>query len=347
MSGNSLEGRCNDLHKREARSIKEAVVWANHGFNSRRYDVYGNKLRVLLSLITQDNDYQQEQAAIAQQTADRLGISLQPLFADNDAIKQSTQILNAIQNNGERPDAILVEPASRTGYPKAAQAAIAAGTAWVLLNSEAEYLKDLRRAASVPAFSVSADNRQIGRIQGEQLAALLPRGGCVLYVQGPTSSSVVEQRTAGMLETKPAAVSIKTLKSVDWTEDGGCHAVLSWLRLSTARSEPISAVQAQNDFLALGARRALEQETSGPKREKRGRLPLLGVDGLAKTGQAWVRQGSLTATIVVPPTTEPALEALVRAIRTGIQPAESALVAPHSFPEAKDLALKRMMEVGS
>jgi ribose transport system substrate-binding protein len=261
----------------------------------------GKTLHFVLSLITRDNDYQMEQAAAAQQVASKLGVDLQTLFADNDAIKQSTQILNAIQN-GARPDAILVEPASRTGFPKVAQAAVAVGTSWVVLNSEADYLTNLRAGTQVPAFSVSADNQQIGRIQGQQLAALLPRGGCVLYLQGPTSSSVVAQRASGMLETKPVDVSVKTLKSVDWTEDGGCHSVSSWLRLSTSRQEAIDAVQAQNDFPALGARRAIEQETSGQDRDQKMKLPFLGVDGLARTGQAWVKQGSLTATVIVPPT---------------------------------------------
>lgn len=299
----------------------------------------GNKLRFVISLITRDNDYQVEQASAAQQTAERLGIELQTLFADNDAIGQSTQILNVIQT-GIRADGILVEPASRTAFPKAAQAAVDAGTAWVVLNSEAEYLKDLRSKAKVPVFSVSADNHQVGRIQGQQLAALFSGAGSVLYVQGPSGSSVVAQRTAGMLETKPTAISIKTLKSVDWTEDGGCHAVSSWLRLSTARNERIDAVQAQNDFLALGARRALEQAIPGQKSDGKSRMPFLGVDGLVRTGQAWVRQGSLTATIVVPPTAGQALETLAGAIRSRIQPPECTLVSPHSFPEAKDLAAK-------
>lgn len=299
----------------------------------------GKTLHFVLSLITRDNDYQMEQAAAAQQAASRLGVELQTLFADNDAIKQSTQILNVLQN-GVRPGAILVEPASRTAFPKVAQAAVAAGTSWVVLNSEADYLANLRADTQVPAFSVSADNQQIGRIQGQQLAALLPRGGCVLYLQGPTSSSVVAQRASGMLETKPVDVGIKTLKSVDWTEDGGCHAVSSWLRLSTSRQEGIDAVQAQNDFLALGARRAIEQETSGQDRDKKMKLLFLGVDGLARTGQAWVRQGSLTATVIVPPTAGQALETVVQAIQAGIQPPERTLVSSHSFPEPKVLASK-------
>lgn len=298
----------------------------------------GNRLRFVLSLITRDNDYQLEQASTAQQLAGRLGVELQVLFADNDALKQSSQLLDVIQAGGT--DAILVEPASRTGFPKVAQAAVASEIAWAILSSDAEYLGPLRAAATVPAFSVCPDNMQVGRIQGQQLAVLMPRGGVVLYLQGPSTSTVVAQRTAGMLETKPFNVTVKNLRSVDWTEDGGCRAVSSWLRLSTARNETIDVVQAQNDFLALGARRAIEQETSGQERDARLRLPFLGVDGLVKTGQAWVKQGSLAATIVVPPTAGQALEALVNALRTGTQPPESTLLAPHSFPEPKALAVK-------
>jgi ribose transport system substrate-binding protein len=292
------------------------------------------KLRFLLSLITRDNDYQREQALSAQRAAERLGIELEVLFADNDPIKQSTQILNMIQADDAPADAILVEPASRTAFPKVAQAAISAGTAWVILNSEADYLHDLRASTNVPAFCVTVDNHQVGRIQGWQLAAVLPAGGVVLYLQGPSSSTVVARRTSGMLETKPAGITIKMLKTVDWTEEAGRHAVSSWLRLSTARNERIDAVQAQNDFLALGARRAMEHATAAIDRAGKARLPFLGVDGLERTGQAWVQQGTLTATIVVPPTAAQAVETGVNAVRMGIQPPERTLVAPHSFPES-------------
>jgi ribose transport system substrate-binding protein len=109
-----------------------------------------------------------------------------------------------------------VEPASRAAFPKVAQAA---GIAWVLRNCEAEYLTQLRASNPVPAFMVSADNHELGRIQGRQLAALLPDGGSVLYLQGPSLASVTEQRSAGMFETKPSGVMVKVLKSANWTED--------------------------------------------------------------------------------------------------------------------------------
>jgi len=298
------------------------------------------KLRFVLSLITDENDYQRQQAAGAHEAALRLGVDLETLFAANDAIHQSQQLLDVIQARNGGVNGILVEPASRTAFPKVAEAAVKAGIGWVVLNGEADYLPELRSSSSVPVFAVSADNHEIGRIQGRQLAALLPAGGSVVYLQGPSLSTVTEQRAAGMRETKPDNIKARVLKSANWTEEAGFHAVASWLRLSTSAREQVNLVQAQNDSLALGARRAMEGSASG--QELKSNLPFLGVDGLEQTGQAWVRQGLLTATIVVPATTSNALDMLVASLDRGISPAERTLVESKSFPSRQELTSKAM-----
>lgn len=297
-----------------------------------------NKLRFVVSLITDENDYQREQAAAASEAAVRLNVEVQTLFADNDAINQSQQLLKIIQTAHAGVDAILVEPASRTCFPKVAHAAVAAGIGWVALNCEPEYLRELHSQRNSPVFAVSADNGHVGRIQGRQLAALLPNGGSVLYIQGPSGSSATEQRAAGMYESKPENVKIKVIKSGNWTEDGGYQAVASWLRLSTSHKEQVDVVQAQNDFLALGAKKAIQEQTTGEERKIKSRLPFLGVDGLPKTGQEWVRQRLLSATVIVPAITSTALEIVVAAIRQQKQPPERTLVPPRSFPEPDALA---------
>jgi F420-0:gamma-glutamyl ligase-like protein len=45
------------------------------------------KPRFVVALITQDNDYQIEQATSAEEAARRLGVDVQIVFADNDAIQ--------------------------------------------------------------------------------------------------------------------------------------------------------------------------------------------------------------------------------------------------------------------
>src|ERR1700687_4566679 len=148
------------------------------------------KLRFLLSLTTDVNDYQIEQAQSAEVAARKLGVEVQTVYADNDAITQSTQVLKAIQSAETlRPDAIIFEPVGGTALPQVARAAVTAGIGWAVLNREATYIAELRRTWKTPIFCVSNDHIEIGRIQARQFAALLPKGGNVLYVQGPAENS--------------------------------------------------------------------------------------------------------------------------------------------------------------
>jgi len=177
------------------------------------------KTKFLVSLTTNDNDYQLEQAYAAEQAARNFGADLQILYADNDAINQSTQILKAIQAApDERPHGIIFEPVGGTSLPQVARAAVNAGIGWAVLNREANYISELRRTNKAPIFCVSSDHVEIGRIQGRQCAALLPAGGTVLYIQGPSENSAAKERTAGMQEAKPANIHLIMLKG-QWTEE--------------------------------------------------------------------------------------------------------------------------------
>jgi ribose transport system substrate-binding protein len=196
----------------------------------------------VVSLITSDNDYQIEQASAASAVAPRLAVDVETIFADNDPIRQSQQLLTMIQ---AQPDAILMEPAGGTALPVIARAAAAAKIGWVVLNRQADYVSELRRNSKAPVFAVSADHVEIGRIQGRQLATLLPKGGTAVYLHGPSGSSVSQHRSIGMHETKPDNVTLKVLKSANWTEASGYQAASAWLRLSTSHKDPIDLVVCQ------------------------------------------------------------------------------------------------------
>jgi len=299
------------------------------------------KLNILVSLTTNDNDYQMEQAAAAEEAARRLGASVRVLFAENDPIKQSQQMLEAVQSAAEtRPDAIVFEPVGGTALPQVARAAVAAGMGWVVLNRESENLAEFRRTAKAPVFSISSDHLEIGRIQGLQLGALLPIGGTALYIQGPSDNSAAKQRTQGMQQTKPGNVKIVLLKG-QWTEESAYKSVKSWMRLSTSQKLPIEVISAQDDSMAIGARKALQEQADASVRERWLNLPFTGCDGLPKTGQEFVRRGVLAATVVVPPNTTLALEVLSKAYAQGTQPPEVTLTVPSSLPRIEELASKR------
>lgn len=295
------------------------------------------KLRFLVSLTTNDNDYQIEQAQSAEAAARKLGVELQVIYADNDAITQSTQLLKAIQAEEEhRPDAIIFEPVGGTALPQVARAAASAGIGWAILNRDASYIAELRKSSKAPIFVVTSDHLEIGRIQGRQIGALLPHGGSILCVQGPAENSAAKDRTAGMNETKPASVHT-TLLRAQWTEESSQKAVRSWLKLTTSHKAAIDLIAAQDDSMALGARKAFEELSDGTEKERWLSLPFLGCDGLPKTGQAWVKDGLLRATIFVPPNTGQAIEMFADALQRGKQPPERALTTAVSVPPLNDL----------
>ena len=295
------------------------------------------KLRFLVALTTNDNDYQIEQSRAAEKAANKLGVELQILYADNDAINQSTQILKAVQTAPEeRPDAIIFEPVGGTALPQVARAAANAGIGWAVLNRDANYISELRQACKAPVFSVSSDHVEIGRIQGRQCAALLPTGGTVLFIQGPSENSAAKDRTIGMQEAKPGNLHLVMLKG-QWTEESSQRAVRNWLKLTTSQKATIDIVAAQDDSMAIGARKAFQELPSEIERERWLSLPFLGCDGLPNTGQSWVRSGLLAATIFIPPNTGQAMEMLVDALRDGKAQPERALTTAVSVPALEAL----------
>jgi ribose transport system substrate-binding protein len=176
----------------------------------------------------------------------------------------------------------------------------------------------------------------VGRIQGRQFAALLPKGGSVLYIQGPSENSAAQDRTAGMQMTVPHNVQVISLRG-RWTEESAHKAVESWLRLNTSNKTHIDLVGAQNDSMALGARKALEGIANVVERDRWSRVPFTGVDGLAKTGQACVRTGMLTATVCVPTNAGQAMYMAAEALQTGKDLPERSFTVPESFPAIEKL----------
>jgi ribose transport system substrate-binding protein len=294
------------------------------------------KLNLIVSL-PNENSYQREQAREAQEIGASFGAHVRVLQADNDSVLQSQQLLELLQSKTEpRPDAILFEPLTATALARVGEAAVASGIAWVILNCDVDYLPMLRSRAKVPVFCVTRDHTDIGRIQGRQLAALLPNGGSVLYIQGPATSSAAAQRTNGMESTKPGNIKIRTLRS-PWTVEGAQEAVNAWLRLSTSRAESVDLVACQYDGIAIGARKAFQELLNTSERDAWLERPFTGIDGLPSEGQAWVDQKLLTATVIAGTTTRKAIELLATALETGYPPHERTVIEAKSYPTLEQL----------
>jgi len=294
-----------------------------------------NSCRMVLALPVLGAGYHDEQASAASEVARRLNVQLEILSAKEDSITQSQQLLERLQSNN-RPDAILLEPAG-TCLPIVAQMAQKHGVGWAVINRHADYLESMAMQSKAPVFSLSTDHKEVGRIQGRQMAALLPQGGMVLYVTGSASQDAAQQRTEGMMSSKPANIEAKIVRG-NWTEEGARHAFLSMFALQTARRMDVKAIICQNDLMAAGVRKVLPEIFRDNELDHWLSLPCTGCDGLQQIGMRMAREHRLSATVVIPPNAGRAVEMMEAALRRGAKAPLHSFTEPHSYPELERLA---------
>ena len=293
------------------------------------------KTRIVVSL-PNDNAYQHEQGVVAKMMAEQLGLELQVMKAEDDAITQSQQLLKIIQGPAEqRPSAFLVEPVTATGLRRVAEEAVAAGIGWVVSNSDVDYVKQLRKNSQIPVFTVTQGQFEIGRLQGKQMAALLPEGGAALVVEGPSMSAVANQRHEGFDTAKPRNAIFSTVRS-KWSEDSAQQSVASWLKLATSRAEKFHLVAGQTHELAIGARKAFQGLENQEQQRKWLELPYLGI-GISSQVRHLVEGKILAGAVVTSVTMGIALRLVMRALESQVQPPECTVVEVASFPELEKL----------
>jgi ABC-type sugar transport system substrate-binding protein len=291
--------------------------------------------KIVVGLLNDQQDFQKMQAADARAAAARAGLDVEVVFAESHAVVQIQQLFKHIHApEAERPAAIVVEPATAEGLERVARNAVRAGMGWMLVNGNVRYIDGLRQERpDLPIGNVAVDNVEAGRIQGRQARALAPGGGPVLCVGGPADTSAAIERLAGLKETLGGGYEVKVLNG-DWTEQSGDKAVGAWLRLKTSEGFRPCVFVAQNDAMAVGARRA----TRAHRREWSD-VPVIGCDGLPEGGQRLVRAGELAATVVTPTTAGQAVALVGRALG-GERLAAEVRLAPRSFPPEDELGRK-------
>jgi ABC-type sugar transport system substrate-binding protein len=292
--------------------------------------------KIVVSLPDHENEYQVLQTKDAKAVADRLGLDVEVSYADGNAILQIQQLFKSIHAES-RPRAIVMEPVSLQGLERVAQKAAASGIGWACLNCTVDFTEPLReRFPNLPVFTVGSDQVEIGRIQGGQMKRLLPAGGFALYIQGPLTATAARERFKGMQEVIAGSGIRTIILDSQWTEESAEAAVRSWLRLKTSESLSIEVVAAQDDSMARGARRAIEAVPAVARRW--GKVAFLGIDGVPQVGQRLVDTGELTATVIMPSNTGPALEAMSRWFRSNVLPPASLILPVRSYPEDEELA---------
>jgi ribose transport system substrate-binding protein len=287
--------------------------------------------KIALLLLSDEQDFQRMQAADAERAARAVGIDLEVAYARNNAMVQVEQLYRLTHvREGLRPAAIIIHSVDGEGLPRVARDAAKAGIGWIVLNREVGYIDALRAEyPKLPIAVVTTDQPSIGRIQGTQFRQLLPRGGGLLYIQGPKETSASRQRLEGMQEAI-AGTSIKAqVLTGDWTEKSGGDALQWWLRFSTSREFQVDLIAAQNDSMAIGARKAAAE-----RRPEWLQLPFTGCDGLPEGGRRLVDTRQLAATVIVQSNAGPAVD-LVAAHLNGTAAPPRVVLPPRPYPAAR------------
>ncbi len=292
-----------------------------------------------LFLRTLANDYQERLRDDCMATCSRLDFSLQIFSADNDPEQQLQQIQQFLRRPHKGPTAILVSPVRERDLLGAGYDAARKGMAWVILNRASGYLGDLRdQFPAALVFSVNSDPYEIGSIQGRQFKLLLPKGGELFYLRGPMTTSSAQGRLLGV-ERELTDGSIKMVTfSADWSAEAAEKATRDWIRILRNTDLPRCVVGAQNDDMAMGARRALMNEAVSESRAEVRLVRVTGCDGSPTYGQRWVAEGALAATVLVPSVAGTAIEEIAAALKGARTPPLEIIMRGSSYPPLNELA---------
>jgi ABC-type sugar transport system substrate-binding protein len=257
------------------------------------------------------NHFQLLQEETARSEGQRLGYDVEVAFAPG--FDQLRVLKRRLISSASPVDAVVTEPASVATMDLMLRE-LKGKVGLVILSAWGPSVE--RSAAEwgpgLPLGTVSTDHTAVGEIQGRQVNALLPGGGRVLYVAGPTRSSAAQQRLEGLKSQLMEGVELHEIWAGQWTESDGIVAFNDWYRVAKAHDPVLDGVIGGNDELALGARRACE--ALGNLEHRRGLLAakFLGVDACPTFGEKLVADGTLTASIATPANTGLALDHLAR-----------------------------------
>jgi ribose transport system substrate-binding protein len=287
-----------------------------------------------------DGDYQELLWDDCLETARRYDLPVRAFWAENDSQKQIKQIQACLSEpEDQRPTVVMVSPVREIALISTAHAATSLGIGWVVLLRWSDYLTDMRQEfPTLPIFSVMTDQHDIGRIQGRQVKALLPQGGTLVYIRGPLGTSSAMRRFVGLQEILQGSPIELFPVNGDWTMASGTRAMKNWLRTFQGRELPKFMVAAQNDAMAMGAKKALEEFTRAQPSFSADAIRVCGCDGTPGYGRRLVTEGKLTSTVIMPPCSGRAVSEIAAILGGGPRPTAQIVVPPLPFPEPHVLA---------
>jgi len=217
--------------------------------------------------------------------ADELGVELTINDAAQDVNKQISQIETAV-NQGV--DGIIIEPVSVDGILPGVQMAKEAGVTVVIVNQQ---ISD----PSAADCYVGVSNADGGEMEMTKAAEDIGGAGNVAFLYGPMGSDAQIGRLEGYQRVLEMYPDIKVVfeSTAEWDTAKALSLVENWLQAN----KDIKAIVAQNDGMALGALKAIEDANLQDS------IKVYGLDATPDALQA-VKDGRLAATVSQSTTTQ-------------------------------------------
>jgi len=189
------------------------------------------------------------------------------------SIKDETDTANQIriveQMIVEHANAIVIAPADSKALIPEIKKAIDAGILVINIDNRLDPATLKSKGINVPF--VGPDNRKGARIVGDYLAHGLKAGDKVGILEGVSTTTNAQQRTAGFQDAmKAKSVQVVGVQSADWEIDKGNTVASAMLR----EYPDMKALLCGNDNMALGAVAAIK--SAG----KAGKVKVVGYDNI-------------------------------------------------------------------
>jgi len=210
--------------------------------------------------------------------AKKLNVNLIESDGQGNAENQISQVQDFLAQN---VDAIILNPYDREGSAPAVNLAVKAHKPIVVVNA---IVSNLDKANAY----VGSEDAEAGRIEAQRIADVLNGKGNVVIIHGPNGHSAEVQRSEGIRDVLAKYPNIKVIaeQTANWDRTQALNLMQNWL----ASGQKIDAVIAQNDEMALGALKAIE-ETG-----KQGQIAVIGIDAIPDALKA-VSEGKMVGTV--------------------------------------------------
>jgi ribose transport system substrate-binding protein/inositol transport system substrate-binding protein len=196
----------------------------------------------------------------------------------NDISRQISQIESGVN---QKVNAIIIEPVSVNGVIPAVEAAMRADIPVIIFNQR---ISDPSKATTF----VGVSNDTLGALEMRRAAQDLGARGNVALLLGPMGSDGQLGRSKGYADVLAENPNVKVVfeETANWTTEEALRLVENWLQTGTT----INAIVCQNDGMALGAVKAVEDKGLS------GQIKVYGLDAVPDALKA-VKEGRLEVSV--------------------------------------------------